>query len=345
MTPETTGVLNLEAGECFTDPEYSPAAGEEVVLYTTCDQHADNQSYGFVHADDGPYDRAALAAFGWSSCERGFAHYWPGEAAGRAGLLPDPADRRDLGGRRPRHHVRGLRPPRRAARLEAAPGVTAPFAAFDRRINSSCVRFRLTSIHRRMPISTLRPMCGTRTTAGTTPAGGRCWYRVSPRARSRAPSAAPPSPTCTSRCAWRGNADVRLYAGGSPWTGGGCRVTWSSWSPGGPPPSPIRATSRPRTVQVHIPSAAVGAAAGALGGREPDFEGLAAAPRGGSGRRAASPRAACSGAAGDPVRGVGGGLPLDARADPRQERAPARSRARRRPRGRRHHARLASPTR
>ncbi|GAB1819671.1 hypothetical protein HerbRD11066_28350 [Herbidospora sp. RD11066] len=88
MTPETTGVLNLEAGECFTDPEYSPAAGEEVVLYTTCDQHADNQSYGFVHADDGPYDRAALAEFGWSSCQRGFAHYWPGAAGADLDYYP-----------------------------------------------------------------------------------------------------------------------------------------------------------------------------------------------------------------------------------------------------------------
>nr|WP_062339656.1 hypothetical protein [Herbidospora sakaeratensis] len=88
MTPETTGVLSLEPGECFTDPEYSPAAGEEVVLYTPCDQHADNQSYGFVHADDGPYDRAALAAFGWSSCKRGFTHYWPGEAGAELDFYP-----------------------------------------------------------------------------------------------------------------------------------------------------------------------------------------------------------------------------------------------------------------
>ncbi|WP_062347277.1 hypothetical protein [Herbidospora yilanensis] len=88
ITPETTGVLNLEAGECFTDPEYSPAAGEEIVLYTPCDQHADNQSYGFVHADDGPYDRAGLAAFGWSRCERGFVHYWPGAAEGELSYYP-----------------------------------------------------------------------------------------------------------------------------------------------------------------------------------------------------------------------------------------------------------------
>lgn len=88
MTPETTGVLNLEAGECFTDPEYSPAAGEEIVLYTPCDQHADNQSYGFVHAGDGTYDRAALAGFGWSSCRRGFAHYWPGEAGAGLDYFP-----------------------------------------------------------------------------------------------------------------------------------------------------------------------------------------------------------------------------------------------------------------
>ncbi|WP_157521698.1 hypothetical protein [Herbidospora cretacea] len=88
MTPETTGVLNLEAGECFTDPEYSPAAGEEIVLYTPCDQHADNQSYGFVHAEDGTYDRAALAEFGWSSCKRGFAHYWPGEAGSGLDYFP-----------------------------------------------------------------------------------------------------------------------------------------------------------------------------------------------------------------------------------------------------------------
>ncbi|WP_285586385.1 hypothetical protein [Herbidospora sp. NBRC 101105] len=88
LTPETTGVLNLEPGECFTDPEYSPAAGEEIVLYTTCDQHADNQSYGFVHADDGPYDRVALADFGWTSCKRGFVNYWPGAAGAELDYYP-----------------------------------------------------------------------------------------------------------------------------------------------------------------------------------------------------------------------------------------------------------------
>lgn len=70
ITAETGGLLHIEAGECFTDPAYSPEAAEVVVLYTPCEEQAANQSYGFVHAPDGEWDPAALATFAWESCRR-----------------------------------------------------------------------------------------------------------------------------------------------------------------------------------------------------------------------------------------------------------------------------------
>ncbi|MEU9886698.1 hypothetical protein [Sphaerisporangium sp. NPDC051011] len=88
MTAQTTGLLNIEAGECFDDPVYSPAAGEKIVLYKPCPERADNQAYGFVHAADGPWDRAGLAAFAWKNCAQGFAHYWPGEAGAGLNYYP-----------------------------------------------------------------------------------------------------------------------------------------------------------------------------------------------------------------------------------------------------------------
>lgn len=78
VTAQTSGILDIEAGECFLDPAYLPGAAEVVVLYTPCPGHADNQSYGFVHAADGPWDRAKLAAFGWHECGTGFAARWSG---------------------------------------------------------------------------------------------------------------------------------------------------------------------------------------------------------------------------------------------------------------------------
>ncbi|MFB4280523.1 MULTISPECIES: hypothetical protein [unclassified Nonomuraea] len=76
MTAETTGLLLIEGGECFSDPTYSPGAGERIVLYTPCAGGADNQSYGFTHAPDGPYDRAALTSFAWKSCGELYTELW-----------------------------------------------------------------------------------------------------------------------------------------------------------------------------------------------------------------------------------------------------------------------------
>lgn len=72
VTAETPGILDIEAGECFTDPAFHPSAGGEVVLYTPCGQGSDNQAYGFVHLPDGPFDRDRVEAQAWDRCERGF---------------------------------------------------------------------------------------------------------------------------------------------------------------------------------------------------------------------------------------------------------------------------------
>lgn len=77
ITAQTAGILTIEAGECFSNPFHSRSAGETIVIYTPCDQPVDNQSYGFLHAEEGPWDRAALAAFAWAGCRRGFDTYWP----------------------------------------------------------------------------------------------------------------------------------------------------------------------------------------------------------------------------------------------------------------------------
>lgn len=72
LTAQTPGILDIEAGECFTDPTYHPAAGGHVVLYTPCAQQADNQVYGFVHLPDGRFDGDRVSAQAWARCERGF---------------------------------------------------------------------------------------------------------------------------------------------------------------------------------------------------------------------------------------------------------------------------------
>ena len=87
ITAQTAGILTIEGGECFSDPFHSPSAGQVIVIYTPCDKPVDNQAYGFLHADDGRWDRAVLAEFAWTGCARGFAHYWPGDAAGAGTAL------------------------------------------------------------------------------------------------------------------------------------------------------------------------------------------------------------------------------------------------------------------
>src|ERR1700754_1658078 len=78
ITAQTSGILLIEGGECFSDPTYSPGAGERIVLYTPCANGAGNQSYAFTHVPAGPYDRAALAAFGRQSCGERYAELWGG---------------------------------------------------------------------------------------------------------------------------------------------------------------------------------------------------------------------------------------------------------------------------
>ncbi|MEV0971300.1 hypothetical protein [Microtetraspora glauca] len=88
ITARTTGILHIEGGECFSDPAYSSSAGEPVVTYTPCVGGADNQSYGFAHVPDGPWDRAALSAFAWRRCGAMFARHWTGDAASGLDFYP-----------------------------------------------------------------------------------------------------------------------------------------------------------------------------------------------------------------------------------------------------------------
>ncbi|RGC66964.1 hypothetical protein C5N14_21145 [Micromonospora sp. MW-13] len=88
ITAQTTGILNIEGGECFTDPAHSRRAGGVVVLYRPCEEHADNQSYAFLHAADGPWDRPALAAFAWAGCGGDFDRRWTSRAASGLDYYP-----------------------------------------------------------------------------------------------------------------------------------------------------------------------------------------------------------------------------------------------------------------
>ncbi|WP_433530427.1 hypothetical protein ACQPYA_30465 [Micromonospora sp. CA-263727] len=82
ITAQTPGILDIEGGECFDDPADLPEAGGVVVVYRPCAQTADNQSYGFVHADvDAAWDPAALAAFAWRACRQLFVRTWPDDQA------------------------------------------------------------------------------------------------------------------------------------------------------------------------------------------------------------------------------------------------------------------------
>jgi hypothetical protein len=87
ITAETSGILDIEGAECFDDPAYLASAGEKVVLYKPCTEKADNQSFGFKQAPDGPWDQVSLTRFAWDSCGVDFAGRWPG-SAGRLDFYP-----------------------------------------------------------------------------------------------------------------------------------------------------------------------------------------------------------------------------------------------------------------
>ncbi len=74
---QTPGILHIEGGECFDDPAHLPEAGSIVVRYRPCALGADNQVYGFVHADDTDWDPVALREFAWSACRQLFTSTWP----------------------------------------------------------------------------------------------------------------------------------------------------------------------------------------------------------------------------------------------------------------------------
>ncbi|MDQ7903007.1 hypothetical protein RB614_00545 [Phytohabitans sp. ZYX-F-186] len=77
LDAETPGVLNIEAGECFDDPEYDVAFDGVIVLYRPCVEGAQNQSYGFIRAPDGDWDEPSLRAYAWDGCRRAQARRWP----------------------------------------------------------------------------------------------------------------------------------------------------------------------------------------------------------------------------------------------------------------------------
>lgn len=76
MDAQTTGVLDIEGGDCFSDPTYSESAAEDIVVYSPCDEGADNQAYHFVHAPDGAWDRDRVAELGWEGCGEEFRSRW-----------------------------------------------------------------------------------------------------------------------------------------------------------------------------------------------------------------------------------------------------------------------------
>jgi hypothetical protein len=88
ITAQTSGILNIEGGECFADPAYSRQAAEVIVRYEPCEEGADNQSYGFLRAVDGPWDRPGLAAFARQGCAGFFDRRWPDRAAGTLDFYP-----------------------------------------------------------------------------------------------------------------------------------------------------------------------------------------------------------------------------------------------------------------
>jgi hypothetical protein len=88
LTAQTAGVLTIEGGECFTDPAWSSGAGEVVVRYRSCEEGADNQSYAFLHAPEGPWDRPALADFAWAGCARDFDRRWGPAGTSRLDFYP-----------------------------------------------------------------------------------------------------------------------------------------------------------------------------------------------------------------------------------------------------------------
>ncbi|MEO3743460.1 hypothetical protein [Plantactinospora sp. B5E13] len=88
ITAETSGILTIEGGECFTDPAYSARVAEVMVRYQPCEEGADNQSYAFLRAADGPWDRPTLAAYAWQGCGGFFDRRWPDGDRGTLDFYP-----------------------------------------------------------------------------------------------------------------------------------------------------------------------------------------------------------------------------------------------------------------
>lgn len=88
VTAETTGILTIEGGECFTDPAYSRRDADVVVRYQPCERGADNQVFGFLRVADGPWDRSRLAASAWRGCGEFFDRRWPDRARGTLDYYP-----------------------------------------------------------------------------------------------------------------------------------------------------------------------------------------------------------------------------------------------------------------
>jgi hypothetical protein len=88
ITAETPGILNIEGGECFDDPAYDRGANEILVLYRPCEESADNQAYGFLHAADGPWDQAKLRDFAWDGCRAAFVRRWTSTSVSNLDFYP-----------------------------------------------------------------------------------------------------------------------------------------------------------------------------------------------------------------------------------------------------------------
>ncbi|MEV4538102.1 hypothetical protein AB0J82_30400 [Asanoa sp. NPDC049518] len=88
LTAETTGLLSIEATECFDDPEYDPMADDRVVIYVPCEEGADNQAYGFMYAPEGAFDRATVAKLGAARCGQAFHKLWRGAGADGLDFYP-----------------------------------------------------------------------------------------------------------------------------------------------------------------------------------------------------------------------------------------------------------------
>ncbi len=89
LDADSPGVLSFENGDCFRDVDINEAIGEPALNTVGC-IGAENEVYGFVKLDDGPWDVERVRRTATERCERLAAEVWTVEQREALRFYPAP---------------------------------------------------------------------------------------------------------------------------------------------------------------------------------------------------------------------------------------------------------------